>query len=157
MNRTVAIVGGAIVGGGLVYLLAGPVKRKVSSIVLNAAKGSIAVQVRHLRRYAFASSQDISPVVGITHASYALNALDTLEEMIGQEGIRGAGYDPVKLRAFITGLQDQHAKKLQPCDAHLQQVLAIEKNDVAAAQTPGSVVAGASMWGDDAYSAPMGA
>jgi hypothetical protein len=153
-RRVLAVVGGAAAGAGLAYLLAGPVKRRVTALIAEKVKGDLAVDVRHLRRYAFASSQDISPIVGITHASYALNALDSLEEKIGHAGIRAAGYDPAKLRKFITELQDKHAEKLRACDAHLQQVLEIERAERVDASDPGHVVAGS--WEDDSFSAPMG-
>jgi len=103
--------------------------------------GPLATHARQIRRYAFASSQDLSPVVGITHASYALVLLDTLEELVGRDAIVKAGYDPTKLRKFITALQDKHAEALKSCDAHLQQILKIERAE--GIQTPGFVVAGA--------------
>lgn len=104
--------------------------------------GPLATHARQIRRYAFASSQDMSPIVGITHASYALVLLDTLEELVGKDAILKAGYDPGKLRKFITALQDKHAENLKTCDAHLQQILAIERAE-GGPQTPGFVVAGA--------------
>ena len=54
-----------------------------------------------------------------------------------------AGIDAAKLRAFITGLQDQHAEKLKTCDPHLQKILDLERRE--GMQVPGFVVAGAPM------------
>jgi hypothetical protein len=106
------------------------------------------VALRQLRRYAFASSQDKSPIVGLTHASYALVLLDTLEEMGGRDALRATGIDPTKVRAFITALQDRHAEALRQCDPYMQQVLALERAEGNA--LPGFVMAGAG-------AAPMGA
>lgn len=115
----------------------------------DALKEAAAVHVRQIRRYAFASSQDKSPIVGITHASYALVLLDTLEELVGRDAIRAAGYDPARIRAFITANQDRHAETLRSCDPYLLEVLAMERNDPNG-QLPGFVFA-------DAVSAPRGA
>lgn len=112
--------------------------------------GDPSIAVRQMRRYAFAASQDKSPIVGLTHASYALIALDIIEEAVGREAIVAKGYDPVKLRAFITGLQDMHAKKLEACDSYLVQTLAMERGDPNG-QLPGQVFAGVE------YMAPTGA
>jgi hypothetical protein len=109
---------------------------------------AVGVHVRQIRRYAFAASQDQSPIVGLTHASYALVLLDTLEELIGKDAIRKAGYDPEKVRKFITEQQDRHAESMQKCDPHLQRVLEIERSE--GSQIPGFVVAGA-------FAAPRGA
>lgn len=134
-------MGGIAVGGVAVYyglkavrpfFMAGPAE--------DALKNAVAVHVRQIRRYAFASSQDMSPIVGLTHASYALVLLDTLEELIGQDAVRKAGYDPKKIRAFITTNQDKHAEKMKSCDRHLQDVLAIERADPNG-QMPGFVLA----------------
>lgn len=114
------------------------------------ATSAPAIAVRQLRRYAFAASQDRSPVVGLTHASYALILLDVLEEAVGRQAIEQMGYDVAKYRAFITKLQDMHAEKLKPCDTYLQQVLALERGD-ANGQLPGFVFA------DAAGAAPTGA
>lgn len=108
-----------------------------------------AIAIRQIRRYAFAAAQDQSPIVGLTHASYALVLLDTLEEMIGRDAARTlSGVDPARLRLFITQLQDAHAKKLQGCDPYMQQILALEQREGRA--IPGFVIAGAG-------AAPMGA
>jgi hypothetical protein len=112
--------------------------------------GDPSIAVRQMRRYAFAASQDKSPIVGITHASYALIALDIIEEAVGRDAIKAKGYDPAKLRAFITGLQDMHAKRLEACDPYLVQTLAMERGDPNG-QLPGQVFAGVE------YSAPTGA
>jgi hypothetical protein len=116
---------------------------------LPATGAAAAIAVRQLRRYAFAASQDRSPVVGLTHASYALILIDTLEEAVGREAIAQMGYDSTKLRQFVTKLQDMHAEKLRACDTYLQQVLALERGDTNG-QLPGFVFA-------DALAAPTGA
>lgn len=85
--------------------------------------------VRQIRRYAFAASQDQSPIVGLTHASYALISLDTLEEIAGRDAIRNlAGIDTMKVRQFIVAQQDRHAKTLESCDPFLTAVLALERD-----------------------------
>ncbi len=114
--------------------------------------GALGVWVRQLRRYAFASSQDKSPVVGLTHASYALVLLDTLEEVVGRDAIRKMGYNPEVIRAFITKNQDKHAEGLRSCDPYLLEVLKMERADPNG-QLPGHVMAGAFEWG----AAPRGA
>lgn len=143
--RALWFIGGAAVGGVATFyavkylrpflMAGGP---EAEDMIKNAA----AVHVRQIRRYAFASSQDMSPIVGLTHASYALVLLDTLEELVGQDAIRKAGYDPKKIRAFITANQDRHAENLKACDTHLQKVLEIERADPAG-QLPGFVLADA--------------
>ena len=45
------------------------------------------VCAKQIERYTFAAMQDQSPIVGLTHASYALILMDTLEEMIGRAAI----------------------------------------------------------------------
>ena len=102
--------------------------------------GPPGVAIRQLRRYTFASMQDMSPTVGLTHASYALNALEFLEESLGRDAIMSAGYDPMKVRAVITGLQDKHGKALEACDPYITQVLALERSGLA---LPGAAPAGA--------------
>lgn len=82
--------------------------------------------VRHVERYAFASLQDQSPIVGLTHASYALNSLDLIEETLGRDAIARAGFDPTMVRALITGLQDRHASALRGADPYVRQVLALK-------------------------------
>ncbi len=104
--------------------------------------------VRQIKRYTFAAMQDQSPIVGLTHASYALILMDTLEEMVGRQAIQAAGYDPVAVRQLITELQDQHVKRLEACDPFLGRVLALEKKGGAA--LPGFVM-------NDAMGAPTGA
>ena len=160
VKTALCAVGGGLLGAGLVW---GVLKLKDRGVFRLAgadagalpglpakgtAAGAAAVHIRQIRRYAFAASQDQSPVVGITHASYALVLLDTLEELVGRDMIKKAGYDPEKIRKFITELQDAHAERLQSCDTHLQEVLAIERAETS--PTPGFVVAG---WG----AAPRGA
>lgn len=126
--KILAFFAGAALGVGGYYAV-----RRVSGGLLGAAsdaiKNAVDVHARQIQRYAFAASQDISPTVGITHASYALILLDTLEELIGRDSVKQAGMSPEKLRKFITDLQDQHAKKLQACDAHLQMILALAKRE----------------------------
>jgi hypothetical protein len=143
--RALWFIGGAAVGGVATFyavkylrpfLMAGGPEAE------SAIKHAAAVHVRQIRRYAFASSQDLSPIVGLTHASYALVLLDTLEELVGQEAIKKAGYDPKKIRKFITEQQDRHAENLKACDTHLQKVLEIERADPEG-QLPGFVLADA--------------
>lgn len=155
MRGALCAIGGAALGAGLIWGLTRLRPGALSGAVPGvgpagaaAAKAGAAVHVRQIRRYAFAASQDRSPIVGLTHASYALVLLDTLEELVGRDAIRKAGYDPEQLRAFITQLQDGHAENLRGCDDHLQQVLAIEKAE-AGGPIPG-IVAGA-------WAAPRGA
>lgn len=147
--RALWFTAGALLGGGAVYVglrkLAPLLSGVPSGVDLQSALG---VHVRQIRRYAFASSQDQSPIVGITHASYALVLLDTLEEIVGRDAIKRAGYDPAKLRKFITEQQDRHAKMLEGRDPFLQRVLAIERAEAPDA-APGAVT--------DAWAAPRGA
>jgi len=103
------------------------------------------VCVRQIKRYTFAAMQDQSPIVGLTHASYALILMDTLEEMVGREAIKAAGYDPVAVRQLITQLQDQHAERLRACDPYIARVLELEKKvdgSGGAAALPGFVMNG---------------
>jgi hypothetical protein len=97
------------------------------------------VCAKQIERYTFAAMQDQSPIVGLTHASYALILMDTLEEMIGRQAIAAAGYDPIAVRQLIRKLQDAHAEKLQACDPYMSQVLALKKG----AALPGFVMNGA--------------
>ena len=153
--KILSFLSGAAVGAGTVYLLTrklgpfGPIlKGADGALPADALKNAVGVHVRQIRRYAFASSQDRSPIVGLTHASYALVLLDTLEEIIGRAAIVKAGYDPTKLRAFITAQQDGHANKLEGRDPFLQKMLAVERSE-SPTITPG-IVAGA-------WAAPRGA
>ena len=91
--------------------------------------GPAAVAVRHIQRYAFAAMQDQSPIVGLTHASYALNGLDMLEEAGGSEAIRAAGFEPSKVRALLSALQDKHAKRLHAADPYITQVLGMREDE----------------------------
>lgn len=102
--------------------------------------------IRHIRRYTFAAMQDRSPIVGLTHASYALMGLDLLEETVGRQAIQRAGYDPTEVRAMITKLQDKHAEALRPADPYISTVLAMERR--GGTRLPGFAMAGP---------APMGA
>jgi len=139
LKGTLLVLGGAAIGAGATYLIA--VRRKVA-LLGDAAlpRQAVATHLRQIRRYAFAASQDNSPVVGLTHASYALVLLDTLEEIVGKETAARSGVDTGKLRDFIAAQQDRHAEALERCDPHLQQVRAIERGE--GANLPGFVVAG---------------
>jgi hypothetical protein len=142
-------LGGVALGGGAAYLAMrklGPLLGQLPDGI--DLKNALGVHVRQIRRYAFASSQDRSPIVGLTHASYALVLLDTLEEIVGRDAIKRAGYDPAKLRKFITSQQDRHAKALEGRDPFLQQMLAVERAE-APDIAPGIVA--------DAWAAPRGA
>lgn len=146
MSRALCVVAGAALGAGTV--VAWQKFKPLIGFGLGAlanlgsgVSGDVGVHLRQIRRYAFAASQDKSPVVGLTHASYALVLLDTLEEMIGRDAVARAGYDPKKVRDFITKLQDTHAEKLRACDPHLTEILRIERAE--GMQLPGFVVAGA--------------
>lgn len=153
MRKVIGAVGGGLLGAGIVlgtmrlYRTGSMALLQGASMTTPLPPGSAAVAIRQIRRYAFAASQDRSPVVGLTHASYALILLDTLEEMVGRDAIKRGGYDVGKVRAFITKLQDAHAERLRACDDHLTNMLAIEAGEGAI--EPG-LVAGA-------YAAPTGA
>lgn len=105
-------------------------------------KNALATHVRQIRRYAFAAAQDKSPIVGLTHASYALILLETLEEIVGRDKLKSGSIDVVKLKTFITKLQDRHAEALQSRDPFLQQVLAVERGE-GLPELPGHVLAAA--------------
>lgn len=150
MKTALIVAGGAALGAGVVYAATRAIGALGQAALPETIKHAAAVHIRQIRRYAFAASQDQSPVVGLTHASYALVLLDTLEEVAGREAVAKSGVDPKKLRAFITEQQDKHAEVLKKCDPHLQRVLAIERGE--GGQPPGFVVAGAG-WGP----APRGA
>jgi hypothetical protein len=98
--------------------------------------GAAGAALRHIRRYTFASMQDQSPIVGLTHASYALSGLDLLEEAAGPETIVAAGFDPNKVRDLITKLQDQHALKLHHADPYITQVLGMQAGFALAGPAP---------------------
>src|SRR5262249_59333339 len=83
---------------------------------------------RQMKRYPAASMQDQSPIIGLTHASYAMAFMDFLEESVGREAIKTAGFDPLEIRRIITGLQDQHAERLRACDPFITKVLELEKS-----------------------------
>jgi len=140
LKTALCVTGGAVAGAGLVYLIT----RKTGTFgdTPPIPPEAMATYVRQIRRYAFASSQDQSPIVGLTHASYALILLETAEEIVGRDKIRASGVDVTKLRQFIAKLQDKHAEALKKCDVHLQQVLAIERGE-GLPELPGHVVAGA--------------
>lgn len=139
MKGLFCAIGGAALGAGTVYLITRTLSPR--SLLGAGGTGDPAVHLRQIRRYAFASAQDKSPIVGLTHASYALVLLDTLEEVIGRDAVAKSGVDPKKVRAFIVACQDRHAEALGACDPYLQQVLAIERDE--GGQLPGFVVAGA--------------
>lgn len=89
--------------------------------------GAAGVAVRHIQRYTFAAMQDQSPIVGLTHASYALNGLDMLEEAGGGDAIRLMGFSPTKARELISALQDRHAKALHAADPYITQVIGMRE------------------------------
>ena len=89
-------------------------------------QGAAETAVRHIQRYTFAAMQDQSPIVGLTHASYALNGLDMLEEIGGGAAVQAAGFNPRDVRALISKLQDQHAKRLHMADPYITQVLGLQ-------------------------------
>lgn len=121
--------------------LARRIRHPLSGVAL-VPNGALETCIRQIRRYAFAASQDQSPIVGLTHASYALISLDTLEEIAGRDAIQNlAGVDTVKVRAFIVAQQDRHAKVLEGCDPFLTAVLALER-DGAIMKPKGLVFAG---------------
>lgn len=138
------VVGTAVGAGGLIlwyrrawflglfrrigHAFSGAPDALVSSLP-TTGDAAAATCARQIRRYAFAASQDRSPIVGLTHASYALILLDTLEELAGRDKIKASGIDPVKVRAFITAQQDRHAKMLESCDPFLTGVLALERGE----------------------------
>lgn len=89
--------------------------------------GAAGVAARHIQRYTFAAMQDQSPIVGLTHASYALNGLDMLEEAGGGAAIQMMGFSPSKARALISALQDKHAKALHAADPYITQVIGMRE------------------------------
>lgn len=144
MSRALCALAGGAAGAGATWLYLRKIKPIMGMLtggMLGTAGIDPAVHIRQIRRYAFAASQDKSPVVGLTHASYALILLDTLEESAGQQAVSATGVDPKKVRAFITKLQDMHAENLKACDSHLTSILALERGE--GMQIPGFVVAGA--------------
>jgi hypothetical protein len=141
MNRVLAVVAGAAAGAGIVGGVVWFATRKGALGAVPIPAEAVATHIRQIRRYGFAASQDKSPVVGLTHASYALVLLDTLEEIVGKDAVNRSGVDAGKIRKFITAQQDKHAEALKRCDPHLQQVLALERRE--GKQLPGFVVAGA--------------
>lgn len=140
LKTALCVAGGAAAGAGIAYLVTK--KTSVLGQPPPIPKEAMATYIRQIRRYAFASSQDKSPIVGLTHASYALILLETAEEIVGRDAIRASGVDVTKLRQFIAKLQDMHAEALKKSDPHLQQVLAIERGE-GLPELPGHVVAGA--------------
>lgn len=90
-------------------------------------QGAAGVAARHIQRYTFAAMQDQSPIVGLTHASYALNGLDMLEEAGGGEAIQMMGFSPSKARELISALQDKHARALHAADPYITQVLGMRE------------------------------
>lgn len=98
--------------------------------------GAAGRAVEHIRRYTFASMQDQSPIVGLTHASYALSGLDLLEETVGPEVIVAAGFNPNKVRDLITKLQNTHALKLHHADPYITQVLGMQAGFALAGPAP---------------------
>lgn len=109
--------------------LARRMRHPLSGSDLTNVPAALETCIRQIRRYAFAASQDQSPIVGLTHASYALISLDTLEEIAGRDVIRNlAGIDTMKVRQFIVTQQDRHAKTLESCDPFLTAVLALERD-----------------------------
>ena len=139
MKFAVGLILGAAAGAGVTYLVLKKTKGLLGQASTNP--GDPGVLVRQIRRYAFAASQDGSPIVGLTHASYALILLDTLEEVVGRDVLTRQGLPVKKLRDFTTRLQDLHAERLKKCDTHLQKILEIERRE--GMQLPGFVVAGA--------------
>lgn len=110
--------------GKIVGMFHGAGVNPAASLTENAAD----VAVRQIRRFSFAASQDLSPVVGLTHANYAFALLEALEEAIGRERLKSlTSTDPVALKQFIVALQDRHAKALEGRDPFLQRVLEMER------------------------------
>lgn len=148
MKTALFFVGGAALGAGATYWwmrsraglpLFG--EGRIPAELPASAGNSVGVHVRQIRRYAFAASQDRSPIIGITHASYALILLNTLEEIVGRDALLRTNVKVDKLRDFITRLQDLHAERLQKCDPLLVKILELERRE--GGQIPGFVVAGA--------------
>lgn len=105
----------------------------LGSVTMGGAAGRA---VEHIRRYTFASMQDQSPIVGLTHASYALSGLDLLEETAGPEVMASSGFDPNKVRDLITKLQNTHALKLHHADPYITQVLGMQAGFALAGPAP---------------------
>lgn len=94
----------------------------LGSVVLS--EPVVDASVRQIHRYAYASSQDTSPIIGLTHASYALILLETLQAVVGKEAIAQAGQmSAEELLTKITSLQDKHARALSPCDPQIKKFL----------------------------------
>lgn len=142
LGTVLGILGGAAAGAGIAVLVSKKTSALGAGPLPDSMKNALATHVRQIRRYAFASAQDKSPIVGITHASYALILLETLEEIAGRDNLQRSGIDVVRLKTFITKLQDKHAEALKGKDVYLQQILAIERGE-GLPDLPGHVVAGA--------------
>lgn len=172
VSRLLAFGVGALAGGGVVYGVSKLAKKYgfltslfgatdagdgLTALPASSDPNALSIAARQIRRYAFASSQDKSPIVGLTHASYALVLLDTVEEMVPRAVIlQASGVDPGRLRQFITKLQDYHAEQLHACDPFLTKILNMERSDGEV--LPGTVLAGVhAALGRAGISAPRGA
>jgi hypothetical protein len=127
--RILTFIFGAAIGGGAAYLAMGGWKKLAMKAAGLGDAGDVSAHMRQIRRYAFAASQDKSPVVGLTHASYSLVLLDTLEEVVGREALVASGIDPRKLRSFIAAQQDRHAAALQSADPYMKAILELEARE----------------------------
>lgn len=117
---------GLVRGHGAMHGLGGGFESFGTPVDLAGAAG---VAVRHIQRYTFAAMQDQSPIVGLTHASYALNGLDMLEEAGGGAAVQMMGFSPSKVRALISAIQDKHAKALHAADPYITQVIGMREGD----------------------------
>lgn len=120
-------------GQKIVHPFRGPLGNALDDRHTLSVGGPAASAIRGIRRYTFAAMQDRSPIVGLTHASYALMGLDLLEEVGGQAAVRAAGFEPAQVRQMITKLQDKHAERLQSADPYISQVLKMERSGFALA------------------------
>lgn len=91
--------------------------RRITAHFHGALDADMPSALRQLRRYTFASMQDQSPIVGLTHASYAMSLLDVLEALPG--GAAALSIDAGTTRRLIAALQDRHSAKLKNCDSYV--------------------------------------
>jgi hypothetical protein len=135
------ILGGVALGGGLVYVI---VRRLYGARTAQAASlpaltaipapaltgvDEIGIHWQRIQRYTFAASRDTSPTIGLTHASYALALLDTLNDVVGEEALVARGINYQRTRAQIAALQDKYAAQVSRNDPQLSRVLAAAQEE----------------------------
>lgn len=115
VKTVLCVLGGASLGAGAVYAFSRAQKAGFMGAA-DLGEEDVGIHLRQIRRYAFAASQDGSPVVGLTHAAYAHALLRALEKIAGPTIITKAGMSLARLRCFIADLDAQHARNLVACD-----------------------------------------